>query len=521
MKRIKVNNAQETLILTGMIVSTRFLRDVQSVLDRRLLKSGYSRKIAMWCVNYYKENESAPGAHIQDVFNQQIETGKLEEDDTQMIGRILARISDEYEGHADSFNEEYVLKVAENFFSVEHMKKKAQEVLDTVDADPLEAMEIFQNFQPKLIPQSEGYDVLRDSELTRRAFTQSRQPIFLMPGALGSMVNEDLCRGSFIGLLGSEKIGKTFQLMEFAFQAARQNCNIAIFQAGDMDDEQQSRRVGIRVSGKSDLPRYCKNVLVPVYDCVHNQNGSCSNKNRTSKKELGVNDKEELLEFVGNQKTKLDFFTENDNAGYTACQYCRRIKPRDYEGTLWYRLHNCAPLEWREADRANQKLAKRMGRKRMMMRSWPSDTVNIPMIYGELERWSKTSGFVPDFILTDYADLFIAPDSRMEFRHATNSIWKGHRSLSQKQSALTMTVTQADADAMTAASLSLKNFSEDKRKFAHVTSFYSLNQTPEEKVAGLMRYGSLLSRDGANDTRSQINVMQCYPIARAHMGSFR
>ena len=59
--------------------------------------------------------------------------------------------------------------------------------------------------------------------------------------------------------------------------------------------------------------------------------------------------------------------------------------------------------------------------------------------------WEKQDGFVPDLIVVDYADL-IVPESRGEFRHQQNEIWKGLRRLSQeKGEPLVITASQSDA----------------------------------------------------------------------------
>ena len=138
MKRIRIDNSQETLILTGMIVSDRFLRDVQVVLNINQFKSTHSRKIARWCIEYYDENGKAPGVHIQDIFNLKSETGQIDPDELQMIARTLDRISSEFD-RANNFNVDYVLKRAEAFFGKEDLKNLCEELLELAENDTLEA----------------------------------------------------------------------------------------------------------------------------------------------------------------------------------------------------------------------------------------------------------------------------------------------------------------------------------------------------------------------------------------------
>ena len=57
-----------------------------------------------------------------------------------------------------------------------------------------------------------------------------------------------------------------------------------------------------------------------------------------------------------------------------------------------------------------------------------------------------------------------------------NEIWKNLRALSQSRNCLVLTATQADAKSYEKNVLTMSNYSEDKRKFAHVTAMYGLNQ---------------------------------------------
>ena len=50
---------------------------------------------------------------------------------------------------------------------------------------------------------------------------------------------------------------------------------------------------------------------------------------------------------------------------------------------------------------------------------------------------------------------------------------------------LVVTATQADANSYDRTSLKMSNFSEDKRKLAHVTAMYGLNQDPAGREKGI------------------------------------
>lgn len=521
MKRIKVDNKQESLILTGMIISDRFLRDIQTVLDIKLLKSSHSRKIAKWCLDYFKEFQKSPGAHIQDIFNEKAENGKIQDEDIQMIGNVLDRISKEF-SRSDVFNAGYVLKLAEKYFNIAHTKKICEEVLENIDSNPFESTDLLLDYAPKKVPSSVGYDVLTDMELIKRSFEEVQKPLFKMPGALGLLINNELTRGSFVGLLGPEKIGKTWNLLEFGIQAAKSRLNVAFFQAGDMTDEQQTRRLSIRITGRNDQKRFCGKVFVPVYDCFHNQTDKCDIRERKSKYGLdGIKTIKELHEILKNKREREEFIEDQNRSGYKPCDYCRRNKKLkwSYSGSVWYKTELVKPLNWKDAFKATKKFRRQMGGKNFKLVSYPNFTLTVREIESVLDAWAEQNGFIVDVLILDYADL-LHPEENMDYRHQQNRIWMRLRSISQKYDNLLITATQADADSYGKEYLELKNFSEDKRKYAHATCFISLNQTQEEKNMGIIRYGKMLAREDEFDIRNHVAVMQCLSKGKPHVGSF-
>ena len=507
-------------MLTGMIISTRVLRDVQTVLDLRLFQSSYSKRIARWCLEYYKNHEKAPGVHIEDIFKQWMEAGgDAQDDEGQLIGRLLQRISDDYD-RANNFNEDYVLQVAEKFFQRLDLARLADD-LQNLPED--EAIEILNSYRPKQIPSHSGISLLGDVRALRKAFEEDERPMMILPGALGEMVNGDLCRGSFISFMGREKIGKTWTLSEIGFWGAKSDLNVAFFQAGDMTENQQLRRAAIRVAGKSHKARYCGELLVPIYDCLWNQNDSCEKKDRAC--DLGLSVKVEawsdILPHIAGYEEKKRFWEENDDGGYVPCDFCRRRETASWKGALWYRKHDTGPpLTWREGIKLNEKFLKRLRGREIKLATYPNDTLKPSMIMTQLDAWANWEGFVPDIVVIDYADILLPDDTRMEFRHQQNSVWKALRRISQEYSCLVVTATQADAASYNQDTIDLSNFSEDKRKYSHVTSMYSLNQNYVEKVAGIMRMATMITRDEDYNSHRQAKVLQCLQMGRPIIGSF-
>lgn len=144
-----------------------------------------------------------------------------------------------------------------------------------------------------------------------------------------------------------------------------------------------------------------------------------------------------------------------------------------------------------------------------------NSTTTVEDLDGMLGEAAK-EGWSPDVVVVDYADI-LAPERSakgQDFRHQTNETWKALRRLSQKWHCLVVTATQSDADSYERKVLTKKNFSEDKRKLAHVTGMVGINQTEEEKQKGLFRLNWVLLREGVFYENRCITVAGCLAVAR-------
>jgi len=127
---------------------------------------------------------------------------------------------------------------------------------------------------------------------------------------------------------------------------------------------------------------------------------------------------------------------------------------------------------------------------------------------------------VPDVVVIDYADVLLAPSGYTPGdREAINATWKQLRGMSQKMHNLVITATQADADSYTAHTISRGNFSDDRRKNDHVTGMLGINQSEEEKKAGIYRLNWTKRREEAYTESRCVHVAGCLNMGRPFMKS--
>lgn len=114
----------------------------------------------------------------------------------------------------------------------------------------------------------------------------------------------------------------------------------------------------------------------------------------------------------------------------------------------------------------------------------------------------------------DYMDILApVPGFAKDERDATNKTWKQTKALAQETSSLVITATQADAGSYERRSQTRRNFSTDKRKYAHVDGLVAINVTDQEREMGLLRLAWLAKRRGKYSTRRECYVAGNLAIA--------
>lgn len=504
----KVDAQAERQIIIGMIVSDRFLRDIQNIYDPELMTVPFARTVAGWCLQYWGHYEKAPGRDVQKIYRNEKRKG-LAEDQADLIEDFLQSLSEEYE-HAEMFNAEYALDQAEQKFKERSLQLLSDDIgALLVKGESREAEALLSSYKRVERPKGVGIDPLADEEAVRQALEYREEDIlFRLPGTLGWFLGP-VERDTFTAIMAPEKRGKSWWLDELAMRALRARCNVAVFDMGDMSQRQRVRRIATYTTRCNPKRPDGWKVKVPILDCLHNQRDTCTKEERTC--DFGVQS------FVEGEWIKKEYQEEPE---YVVCTACQKNNWKEYKGEVWYEQYVMKSTGWREAIEKGRQTLRRARGARLKLSCHPNRTMNVKNVEALLDYWEQQEGFVPDVIIIDYADIMMPEDSRREFRHQENERWQALRALSQKRHCAVITATQADGASYSQESLKEKNYSEDKRKYSHITAIWTLNQTPREKDQGVMRIGKMFVREDDFDVRKHVRVLQCFDIGRAYLGSF-
>lgn len=512
----------ERQIITGLIVSSDYLRSIRNIWDVSLIESNLAKRISLWCWEYFEKYNKAPGKDIQNIYYTKLKETKIPDDLAKDIEDVLSGLSDENE--STNFNLTYLVDETRKYFTNRRLEQHIATIKGHLSADKLDSAEQTAcNYKPLRGGDKNDLDISDEETLNRieNAFITTKNHVVSYPGILGTFWNDQMVRGGLVAFLAPEKRGKTYLMIDMAIRTCKQGNKVAFFQAGDLTEGSFLKRICIYLAQKSDREKYCTEHYQPVADCVKNQVNDCKLDDRTC--HTGVF--EDRNEKEVRNELQLDNIIEafENNQKYKPCTNCDLYKdPKRRLGTTWLkRICKTEPLTMKEAKKLVNDFF--VIRKRVFrLSTHANNTLSVSQIRTHLDIWEKEDGFIPDLIIIDYADLLVA-ETNKEYRHQQNEIWKGLRRLSQeKGQPLVVTATQSDADSYDKDRLRLSNFSEDKRKYGHVTAFYGLNQDPKgrEKRIGILRINELLLREDDFDTSREVNVLQNLRRGRPVLGSY-
>lgn len=432
-----------------------------------LFRSPWANMVGQWCVDYFSKYSKAPGKAIVALFEEWQEAGQ-DKDTVSLIDRFLTSISAEFAQLKKDINPDHAIDQAGEFFN----RVALERLRDSLDADlengdVAKALERREKFRRIELGAGEWVDVLRDAAVMEKAFADKEEPLVKFPGPLGRFFADSLERDGFVAISAPEKRGKSWALQEIAWRAMEQQRRVAIFHVGDLSQSQAMRRL---------MTRAAKRPLKP------NRRGRPGVIEARLPKTLEMTD-------------------DGINIEYTTKEYK-------------------SPLSWQEASKACQDVIQKVKSNDSLLRLsvHPNSSISINGVAACLDRWER-DGWSPDLVAIDYADILAPVNGAADTRDQINMTWKLMRRMSQERHCLVLTATQTNAASYEADLIRKKNFSEDKRKHAHVTAMLALNQSDTEKERGLMRLNWVDFREGDFSEREVVHVAGSLDVANLFMKS--
>ena len=239
----------------------------------------------------------------------------------------------------------------------------------------------------------------------------------------------------------------------------------------------------------------------PVFDCKKNQTGEC--KDRVS--EVVILDGEELIE----------------DPAHRPCTRCmRQGNPygHEYEMTVYqdtiFRKQDDIWTVRKKIETMKSTLQK-YGR----LSVHPKYTLTYDKMMRDIEVVYVTDGFMPEIFIIDYIDI-LGIDSNFDDYRAVDEAWKLMAKIAGEFNALIITATQANKEGHQASVLDSTHQSGYYGKNQHVNLMVGINQTPEEKEQGIIRYGITEARSQHYIPGRTCTVLQDIKAGQAYLDSY-
>lgn len=455
MKVTRHDSKTENRILTAMVVDNAVATRVAARWrDGGMFRSKWANLVGVWCVEYARTYDEAPGGHIEDIFEGWSQKAS-DEDLVDNVDNFLGNLSGAYEEEAEGLNAAYIIDQAGEHFNGVLLEQAAEQALaDIRKGEHAKAATTIEKWNRVELGVGAGVDVIGDTDAMEQAFEDKAEPLITYPGDLGKFFGDQLGRDEFVAITGATGRGKTWWLMDIAWRGMQQNRKVAFFAVGDMSQSQMLRRMGCRAAAHP--LKHLSKVRVPK---------------------------------------AIEFEHGDDMADVTH-------EVRTFKG----------PLMPGKASAALQKIQRRRPKDALRLSCHPAGSVSVSGIDSILDSWERL-GWVPDAIVIDYADILAPPAGMVAGdRESINESWKQMRSMSQRRHCLVVTATQADAGSYDTDLIRRGNFSDDRRKNDHVTGMFGINASDEEKDEGITRLNWTKRRESTFNESRVVHVAGCLDI---------
>ena len=429
------------MLLTALIVHDGVLgkvcRHFSGDYDRPF-RNKWANIIAGWCFKHYIKYHKAPMRSIEGLFNQYAQSSK-DRESVELMEAFLGFLDSAYLKYRSAINEDYLVDKASRYFTKVRLERTVENIQTHLDSNEVEEATKSYSAYEKIDFASNnwaGFDQDKVKDALRKREKEERLVEF--PGALDIFLSPYFKRGDFVAFAGPDKRGKSYWLQEVVWRALRQRRRVLYYVLGDMSQDEVYQRLCVRMTGK---PLVATTLRIPKKIRVKARDDVFIKFDTKKRRAMALAD-------VGIARKKLLVSTASKDV---------KIKIRCEGGSV----------------------------------------VSASDIERDVAQFAKED-FVPDVVVVDYADLLMAEahTKHLDFRHQNHTTWMILRRIALANHCLVVVATQTAATAYKAWVIRKNDFSEDKRKNAHVTGMIGINQTDKEKEDGIYRLNWVVLRGG-------------------------
>ena len=260
MKRKKLDLSPEKKIITYLITSEEFAKQIMPIFKPMELQSEYAQVVGSWIKEFYDQFKTVPNKAIQDIYREK-RAGVRDEDTSDLIADFLAQLSKEYD-EAIPNNVEFSVIEAEKYLNLRSLEMLIEDLQDSVQKnDVVTGQQYVANYKRVDRATGEGVSIAKDYQEIINAFDDEEETLLRFPGILGDIIG-DLPRGGFFSFFAPQKRGKTTWLWFTAELAQKRGLKVVFFSL-EMTKKQILRRAWRSMTA---TPRKAGIVKIPYFE---------------------------------------------------------------------------------------------------------------------------------------------------------------------------------------------------------------------------------------------------------------
>lgn len=503
-KKKELSSAKyETDILTGMVVSSDFLKLFRKTWYSNCFEVSYINTVAFWCINYFDKHQKAPGPHLQQIFENEI---RIDPNEKERIQTFLGRLSKSYVEADELYNADFHSKKSKEYIAGIWYNRLAEDIQKAIKAKDYPLAEKLKNKQFNFNESPAPRSLIYDDSLSMEAHQDDKDSIlFSIPGEIGKLIGPIRKRGLYTIAAGFG-VGKSWFLSLLGILGFRTGCLVLKIEL-EMTNAQSSLRVQSMLTG---FPVYeSKNnmVYVPIWDCKHNLQGTCSEARGISccLKRQKIKEGRQLKEIYHIATyQQFDQYREHE-----VCLTCRDSESWSdapgYEPSSWYKE---VPADLLTPEKYFEYINEL--RDSGLLKGGDFLTLDFPRgVLGIPELKEIINEVNPGVVIIDYPEEMKMKgyDERKEI----NQIFGSLKGIAQENNIAIIEATQINDDGKVFGSRFKNHIIDGGIQF---------HQTLQEKDRGIMRCRSLKRRFGKAPGSSEVFVLTCFDIGKPLMDSW-
>ena len=500
LKQRSISVTEEKRIVTGLITSLNFTKRIYPLFQLDYMTNSYLQIISEWCISFYEEHNAIPFKHIKDIYEQHVH--KLKEHDAELIQTLLHTLSDQYD--EEHVNVDYLVDCSIAYFRKRELEIAVNNISVLQDKGDVEGAErVIKDFSKVTITLDAPYiidigNIGQIEEIYRKREEEDKN-FLVLPGDLGRYLGYHK-RGDVVGFFAPSKRGKSWTLCDYNKHSILQRRKTA-FWSIEMTDTEILPRVM-----KSFIPMVEEEGVYqyPTFDCIRNQTGECKDR------ESGV--------------VILDGGAAIEDPAHKPCVKCMRGGQHKFEMTIYHdsifrRSDDIFTIRdvlgTKDGGRSITNLMQKYGRLCVHKKY----TLTYDLMMRDVEVMHARDGFIPDVLIIDYIDILGGLSSYDDYR-GVDEAWKMLARIAGELNCLVVTATQGNKESHTTNTLDSTHQGGYYGKNQHVNLMVGINQTPEEKAQGVIRYGITEARGHKYIPGKTCTVLQDIGAGQAYLDSY-